>query len=244
VRRGNRYYRKRDIHSLPRDENDERWDQYTLGAVGDRHPLAFLTDRWTFEQPLYREIQRSVPTGGRILEVGSGSGANLLWLASRGYEVAGVEYRPRVVEFSQHLAASLELPLDIVVGDAFDLSAFRGFDLVFSVGMLEHWEYDRSVTALREQASSARTVVVVIPTPHTRLTGEITDERFYSRRELRNMLKRAGIAPQRIVGYGDVPGPIGRVSRSILPDIPYRLIAQRSLGWPCMALAAVGNSSP
>jgi SAM-dependent methyltransferase len=229
--------------SLPTAENDARWDDYTLRELTQRHPLAWLIDRWRYEEPLYREIQRLVPEGGRILEVGSGGGPSLLWLGAHGYEVAGVEYRPRVVEAARALAHSLKVDVTYEVGDAFDLSAYRGFDLVFSIGMVEHWPYERSVAAIAEQAKCARTVVVVIPTRFTSRTAEVTDERFYSRAALSRMLADANLAGPRVIAYGDVAGFIGRASRTLLPELPYKRLLQRKAGWPSGTLAGIGTST-
>jgi SAM-dependent methyltransferase len=224
-------------------ENDARWDEYTLANLGDGHPLSWLIEVWRYHEPLYRELQRVVPEGGRILEVGAGGGPNLLWLAAHGYEAVGVEYRPKVVAAAREVAETLGVHVPYQEGDAFDLSAHRNFDAVFSVGMIEHWSSDDSVRAIREQAACARTVLVAIPTPYTRFGAGVTDERFYSRREFAGLLRAAGLRDVRVFGYGDVPGTIGRVSRCIIPDIPYRRLCLRHLAWPSSSLVGVGVSS-
>jgi hypothetical protein len=90
--------------------------------------------------------------------------------------------------------------------------------------MIEHWPYDDSVRAIQEQAACARTVLVAILTQYTRFGAGVTDERFYSRRELAEMLRAAGLRNVRVFGYGDVPGTIGRVSRSLLSYLMYRTV--------------------
>jgi SAM-dependent methyltransferase len=200
----------------------------------ERHPLAHFADRWRFEEPLYQEIARSVPDGGKVLEVGSGSGANLVLLAARGFQVAGVEYRPRVVEAARDVASSLKVEVPYDVADAFDLA--------FSVGMIEHWPREDAVRALHEQAKAARVVVVNVPTRYTRYTGEITDERFYSRRQLREIMREAGLSTVRSLAYGDVPNFAGRVCRLLLPELVYRRGLQSRCGWPAMAHVAIGTS--
>jgi SAM-dependent methyltransferase len=224
-------------------ENLDRWREYTQQNLTGAHALVWLTDRWRYEEPLYREIKRCVPPGGRILEVGTGGGPNLLWLASRGYQTTGVDYVPEVIHTARKLAQAAELEITYEVADAFDLRRYRGFDLALSVGMVEHWEYEDSVCAIREQAACASTVIVVIPTAYIRHTIIPTDERFYTRRALRRMLQDAGLQNARVFGYGDVPGWMGRSSRVVIPEIPYRRVLQRHLGWPASSLAAVGESA-
>jgi SAM-dependent methyltransferase len=238
-------YRRRRarVRSMEPAENDARWDEYTLANLGDGHPLSWLIEVWRYHEPLYSELQRVLPEGGRVLEVGAGGGPNLLWLAAHGYQAVGVEYRPKVVAAAREVAEMLSMDVAYHAGDAFDLSAYRGLDAVFSVGMIEHWPYDDSVRAIREQAACARTVLVAIPTPYTRFGAGVTDERFYSRREFAELLCAAGLHNVRVLGYGDVPGTIGRASRSIIPDIPYRRLFLRHLRWPSSSLLGVGTSS-
>jgi SAM-dependent methyltransferase len=229
---------------LTPDESLDRWREFTQQHVRTTHPLAWLTQRWFYELPLYREIQRQTPPGGRVLEVGTGGGPNLLWLASHGYEATGVDYVPEVIDTARSLADQLQLKIRFEVADAFDLSCYRGFDTVFSVGMVEHWEYLNAVRAVREQAACARTVIVIVPTSHIRRTETVTDERFYTRRQLEMMLVDAGVEDVRVFGYGDVAGWPGRAGRLVIPDIPYRHLLQRHLGWPSHSLAAVGRCHP
>jgi hypothetical protein len=66
-------------------ENHARWGESTLANLGSGHPLGMAIEVWRYYDPLYRELQRVVPNGGRILEVGAGGRPNLLWLAARDY---------------------------------------------------------------------------------------------------------------------------------------------------------------
>lgn len=47
-----------------------------------------------------RALQESFPVGGRILELGGGTGEDALWLAERGYRVVLTDASPRMVEIS------------------------------------------------------------------------------------------------------------------------------------------------
>jgi hypothetical protein len=85
-------------------------------------------------------------------------------------------------------------------------------------------------------------VLVAIPTPYTRFGAGVTDERFYSKREFAELLCAAGLRDVRVFGYGDVAGIIGRISRSIVPDIPYRRLFLRHLRWPSSSLVGIGTS--
>jgi 2-polyprenyl-3-methyl-5-hydroxy-6-metoxy-1,4-benzoquinol methylase len=202
---------------LSADENDARWDAYSLDLLADQHPLALFDQRWLWERPLYARVSSRVKAGGRILEVGCGLGANAVWFAAHGYEVIGVDYRPQLVEAARAITAELRIDCSFEVADAFDLSAHRGFDLAVSFGVVEHWKRPDTVRALREQAASARQVVAIVPTPNTRYTGEITDEHFYSRRQMREIFLEAGLSDVASYCYGTVPSRLYRTAEWLLP---------------------------
>jgi hypothetical protein len=52
-----------------------------------------------------------------------------MWFAANGYDVAGVEYRPKLVDMARAISAELRVDCRFDVADVFDLSAHRGFDL-------------------------------------------------------------------------------------------------------------------
>jgi SAM-dependent methyltransferase len=232
------------VESLTPRESAKRWDSYNLGPLREGRLLDSLVSRWRFETPLYREIEAIVPSGGRILEVGTGIGANALLLTSLGYRVTGVDYREPVLEAARRTAGGFGADIEYEVADAFDLSAFRDYDLVFSAGVVEHWQRSETVLALTEQTLTARQVLCVIPTAKTHYAAEVTDERFYTCRELRSLMREAGLGQVRSFAYGDVPNAAGRAGRALLPDVVHRRIVQRRLGFLAMAYAAVGLSQP
>ncbi|HVI01682.1 MAG TPA: methyltransferase domain-containing protein [Enhygromyxa sp.] len=49
------------------------------------------------EPHLVEAVERGLVTPGRTLEVGCGTGTNALWLASRGFEVLGIDIAPRAI---------------------------------------------------------------------------------------------------------------------------------------------------
>src|SRR2546427_1243344 len=223
---------------LTDEESGRRWDEYSLRNLeGD--VVRWMSESWEFHLPLYWRIQKHVAPGGRILEVGAGGGQNLLWLASRGYECTGLEYRDAVVSASKELASRLGSDVQLELGDAFDLSDYRGFDLAFSLGMIEHWEPDRSVAALREQAAAARIVIVVIPTENTRYADPVTDERFYRPGQLRALMRRAGLTEVRSFAYGTAPTRRVRLARQVLPPLLLASI-QNVTRWGAASHAAIG----
>jgi SAM-dependent methyltransferase len=92
-------------------------------------------------EPHLVDLLRSgvVPKGGRVLEIGSGTGTNALWMAGQGFDVLGVDVSERAVEMAR--AKAKDAPrvafaaADFLTGDAlagpFDFAFDRGTFHVF-----------------------------------------------------------------------------------------------------------------
>jgi len=74
------------------------------------------------------------PAGGRILELGAGSGRLAAGLAARGFDVCGVEIAPTMLALAEARLAALEpevrARIDLVRGDMTALDLKRTFDAV------------------------------------------------------------------------------------------------------------------
>ncbi|HEV8377109.1 MAG TPA: class I SAM-dependent methyltransferase [Candidatus Polarisedimenticolia bacterium] len=69
------------------------------------------------EASLRRRILESVPRGGRILVVGSGTGRECFELAREGYAVSGLDFSPQMVSHAREEAKRQGLAVGFQVGD-------------------------------------------------------------------------------------------------------------------------------
>lgn len=221
----------------------ERWKKYfdTHGAF-DPQWLGSAVAHWGFHETLYGMIGRHCPAPARLLDVGSGPGWSDFYLSSLGYSVTGIDNEPSLVEHATWQAQRLGISARFEVADAFDLSAYHGqFDLVFSCGVLEHFDRDVTVQLLREQACCARKVLIQIPTKYTAYTGAVTDERIYSIRELARIVEDAGLRVEARFGYGDLGAtPYQAMLRRILPRAVWRWA--QNIGF-AYSIAVLGESA-
>ena len=73
---------------------------------------------------------------GSVLDVGCGTGENILYFASLGHEVWGIDSAPLAIERAQLKAAERSLSAQFLVYDALDLvSLGRTFDTVIDSGL-------------------------------------------------------------------------------------------------------------
>lgn len=72
---------------------------------------------------------------GRALDIGCGTGANLLTLARAGWEVEGIDYVPRAVRQARATLSEAGLPVKIKVADFLTEQRLRvKFDLILDMG--------------------------------------------------------------------------------------------------------------
>jgi SAM-dependent methyltransferase len=204
----------------------ERWQDYVQRGLRDAGgPLAAAFEDWRYMAPVLDRIRRHYPPGSRILEIGCGAGLHATLLASWGYDVVASDNDPRIVEQARAMAEDLHVEMEVLHLDALDLpSDLEGFDLAFSLGLIEHFERDVTVDMLRSQARASRTVMAVIPTRYTALGAGITDERIYPLRALVGMFEDAAMRVLDAFAFGDVPNTPGRVMRALLPGPIYPVV--------------------
>ena len=92
--------------------------------------------RWdTGESPpeLLEFIEHNPP--GRALDLGCGTGTNMLTLAQHGWQVAGVDFAARAVKKAQKRLEEAGEQAELLVNDVTDLQDLTGpFDLILDIG--------------------------------------------------------------------------------------------------------------
>ena len=82
-------------------------------------------------QPRLMELEALGGISGEVLDIGCGLGDNAIFLASRGYSVAGLDGSPTAIEEARSRAAQAGVSVTFAVADATDLAGYDGrFDTV------------------------------------------------------------------------------------------------------------------
>jgi methylase of polypeptide subunit release factors len=103
----------------------------------------FLFHYWYFGQPpwdtgvsppeLLDFIQNHKP--GRAIDIGCGTGTNVITLANAGWEVLGVDFAPRAVKLARQKAEQAGVQAQFLIRDATKLKGIEGpFELAFDLG--------------------------------------------------------------------------------------------------------------
>jgi SAM-dependent methyltransferase len=218
----------------------DRWIDYVRGGV-DRAggPVPFALNQWSFLAPITAAIARHSPRGARLLDVGCGAGIYSSLLAHHGYRVTGIDEEPRIVAFARAMSDYFRASAQFDHGCASDLTKWHGqFDLVYSLGVVEHFDADVTAELIKEQSRCAPVVLIVIPTQHTRFAAQPTDERFYSRSQFEKLVTRTGLEIRESFVYGDLPTTPAKATRWLLPKglhVPIRHLFTYGMGICCVA---------
>jgi SAM-dependent methyltransferase len=129
--------------------------------------MSAFVERW-FYGALYRsglapwDIDRPQPSlvkaeaagfvSGKVLDLGCGKGPNAIFMAERGYDVAGIDLVPAAVAAARRAAERRGLSIRFSVGDVFELPESTRYDTLVDFGLLHHFR-DAAASAYLEKLS-------------------------------------------------------------------------------------------
>lgn len=156
----------------------DHWDAAYKTSIRMRLPSALLTST----RDSRRELRRWVKPGDKVLEIGFAPGKQLAWVASAlGAQVSGIDFSDSGVALSLRLFETLGLKGDLRREDVFNTSFEPGtFDVVYSEGVIEHWDDPRPI--VRQHMALLRpggVAVITVPNYggiYGRLQGRIDPE--------------------------------------------------------------------
>ena len=156
--------------NFERMEDHGRWDdiwQAKQHQASGRYKSILAKDiiYRTVRSILAREIPD--PSGKQILEVGSGSGLVSLDLAQRGAHVTLVDISPEAVRYSRSVFDRTAAQGEMIEASILDLPfQDNKFDVTWNAGVIEHFQGEEQLRALREMLRVTKPegrVIVAVP---------------------------------------------------------------------------------
>ena len=119
-------------------------------------------------QPFLGPFARRLRPGSRILDIGCGSGRDLLWLKRQGFRVLGFERAPGLAALARR-----QTECDVVCGDfaRFDFTSLA-MDALLMSGALVHVPHDALLTVLARILSALKPRPLYEPARDDALPGE------------------------------------------------------------------------
>jgi len=201
----------------------EHWEAYWRDHAN-------LAETYSTGGRLVREVLADGPVDGRtVMEVGAGSGRDILELARAGAIGVVLDYSPASLELVRRQSRESGVPVHLVRADALALPFRDGtFDVVFHQGLLEHFR--DPMPLLRENTrvtkGGGRVVVDVPQTFHLYTLMKqslIAMNRWFAGWEtqftpagLERLVRAAGLRVERTYGEWMIPGLAYRGAREVL----------------------------
>lgn len=112
-----------------------------------------------------REMLALTKPGDRVLEIGCGSGATTLQLASQGRVCTAIDYSEQSIALVRRAAERLEVSVTAEMTDARKVLPFAedAFDFVFQAGLLEHFQREERIRLLKLWQPVGHTMISMIP---------------------------------------------------------------------------------
>ncbi len=108
-------------------------------------------------QPAFAQLASRGLLGGRVLDVGCGTGEQTLLAAAASADAMGVDISPRAIERARDKAAERALMARFVVADALDLGQLGlAFDTVIDCGLFHVFDDDARARYVSSLASALR----------------------------------------------------------------------------------------
>lgn len=118
------------------------------------HEKTFFVDPASFLTPFVESLKQ----GATVLDIGCGSGWDLLWLKKRGFKVMGFERSPGLASL-----AGIDAGCEVIEGDfeTYDFSDLQA-DAVLFAGSLVHVEPDKLANLLENITNGTQATVVYL----------------------------------------------------------------------------------
>jgi SAM-dependent methyltransferase len=112
-------------------------------------------------QPAIVDLERAGAIGGRVLDVGCGTGEHTILLTRSGYDVLGVDGAPTAVEQARRNAADQGVDARFEVADALDLGDSPGYDTIVDSALFHIFDDDDRPKYVRSLHKAARAGAIV-----------------------------------------------------------------------------------
>lgn len=162
---------------------ESQYLHWTRGVVRNQIQLAFR-NHWEYLCHFH-----GATSPGKSLEVGAGRGSLSAYFADGGWDSTLLDLSPTAVSSARDAFAASGLNATFVEADCLDMPfEANTFDLIFSIGLLEHFEDTRAVLAekYRVLKPGGRLLSYVVPehTPNVQLESQwvnalLTSEAIY-----------------------------------------------------------------
>jgi len=161
--------------------------QKEIERYGGREEYVFAKAKE--KQPLIKRIIKYAHQG-RILEAGSGSSANSIYLTSKGYDVTAIDNDQKMISLAKDLSKLFKIRPKFIKKKIESLDG--KYSVVFSHGVLEHFKDSKIANLIKKELELGDYVIFSVPSNFFRKDQAINgDERFMSVKKWRDLISKS-----------------------------------------------------
>tara|TARA_Y100000310_G_scaffold326114_1_gene390559 strand:- start:1097 stop:1762 length:666 start_codon:yes stop_codon:yes gene_type:complete len=188
----------------------KKWFEENIG--GKASFVNYIQEIWIYNKDLFYDIiGNRIKPPQEVLEIGCGTALEILApLSANGLKVTGIDKEKDMVEFAKHNFKKLGLKGHFIHHDLFKYNTHKKFDLVLSVGLIEHFPRRKIVEIIKiHKKLSKKWVVFIVPTKHQRHNKKhrgVKDPNWVdlSFKDLSSISKKSGLKFVSKIAYGDI----------------------------------------
>ena len=122
-----------------KNRSESFYTHWTKGEIQNQIQLAFRNHWLLFSELIKKE--KDYNKGKRVLEIGCGRGSLSCYFSENNYDCTLLDLSESVIDIAKNIFTRNNLKANFIVGDANNLNIpNNSFDVVFSIGLLEHFE--------------------------------------------------------------------------------------------------------
>jgi ubiquinone/menaquinone biosynthesis C-methylase UbiE len=115
------------------------YTHWTRGEILNQIQLAFRNHWLLFSELIKKETNHN--NGKKVLEIGCGRGSLSCYFSDANYDCTLLDLSENVINIAKEIFSKNNLNANFIVGDANNLNIENdSFDIIFSIGLLEHFE--------------------------------------------------------------------------------------------------------
>jgi 2-polyprenyl-3-methyl-5-hydroxy-6-metoxy-1,4-benzoquinol methylase len=176
------------------------------------------------KRPLLKRIIKYAKNR-KILEAGSGTSSNSIFLANNGFQVTSIDKDPQMIKLSIQLSKNFNNSPKFIEKN-FENFKGKGFSVVFNHGVLEHFEDKKIISLLKKQLEIGEYLIFSAPSnffkQHHAING---DERFLSKKKWRSLIMESNSKIKEEFSYYYDPDTfklkslkfLSKITKNILP---------------------------
>jgi SAM-dependent methyltransferase len=166
--------------------------------------LPYFVEEIFLYYPYINMIRKYARIGDKLLETGFGTGYTSIFLSSlnSGYKAIALDIDQQVIEEGKQNNKLLGGVIEFLRGTLFALPfKDKSISIVYHYGVLEHYDEDDIIRALKEQLRVADMVIFGIPTKNVEKQGLYGDERLWSYKKWLKLIGNNGFEIIDIDGF-------------------------------------------